>query len=172
MGDSIALLVCLSSLQAWVKIYPIYCGSDITQIKLCIPKKYQRFSRNRFSSGRINVTFSNSIEGCSHHRDLGVGGTGKTTLARVVYWKMFNNSEGSCFITNIREESEKHGLLPSQQKLICVEFWRRVVWIYGMLMMAFTWLREGYVIKGFFLLIQKKPIQKNTLESWNFFKDV
>ena len=57
----------------------------------------------------------------------GMGGIGKTTLARVVYWKMFNNSEGSCFITNIREESEKHSLLPSQQKLICVEFWRREV---------------------------------------------
>ena len=57
----------------------------------------------------------------------GMGGIGKTTLARVVYWKMFNNSKGSCFITNIREESEKHGLLPSQQKLICVEFWRREV---------------------------------------------
>ena len=57
----------------------------------------------------------------------GMGGIGKTTLARVVYWKMFNNSEGSCFITNIREESEKHGLLPSQQKLIYVKFWRREV---------------------------------------------
>ena len=43
----------------------------------------------------------------------GMGGIDKTTLARVVYWKMFNDFEGGCFITNIREESEKHSLLPS-----------------------------------------------------------
>ena len=39
----------------------------------------------------------------------GMGGIGK----RVVYWKMFNDFEGGCFVTNIREESEKHSLLPS-----------------------------------------------------------
>ena len=42
----------------------------------------------------------------------GMGGIGKTTLARVVYHMIFNNFEGGSFITNIREEFERHGLLP------------------------------------------------------------
>jgi len=49
----------------------------------------------------------------------GMGGIGKTTLAKVVYWKVFSEFEGGCFITNIREVYDKSGLLPLQQKLIC-----------------------------------------------------
>ena len=49
----------------------------------------------------------------------GMGGIGKTTLGRVVYHMIFNDFEGGSFTTNIREEFERHGLLPLQQKLIC-----------------------------------------------------
>ena len=48
-----------------------------------------------------------------------MGGIGKTTLAKAVYWKVFNEFESGCFITNIREVFDKFELLPLQQKLIC-----------------------------------------------------
>ncbi|KAL4599161.1 hypothetical protein ACB092_11G107700 [Castanea dentata] len=48
----------------------------------------------------------------------GMGGLGKTTLARVVYDKFGYNFEGSCFIANVREDSEKHGLCRLQQQLL------------------------------------------------------
>jgi hypothetical protein len=48
----------------------------------------------------------------------GMGGLGKTTLARVIYDMFSNNFEGSSFIANVREDSEKHGLPRLQQQLL------------------------------------------------------
>jgi hypothetical protein len=47
-----------------------------------------------------------------------MGGIGKTTLARVVFRMVSNKFEGCCFLSNIREVSEKNGLVQLQQQLI------------------------------------------------------
>ncbi|XP_065619469.1 TMV resistance protein N-like [Quercus suber] len=48
----------------------------------------------------------------------GMGGIGKTTLARVVFHMVSEKFERSCFLSNVREEYEKSGLVPLQQLLI------------------------------------------------------
>ncbi|KAK0583186.1 hypothetical protein LWI29_034394 [Acer saccharum] len=49
----------------------------------------------------------------------GMGGIGKTTIARVVYERLSNKYEGSCFLANVREIfSEKRGVVHLQQMLL------------------------------------------------------
>ncbi|PWA41093.1 NB-ARC domains-containing protein [Artemisia annua] len=48
----------------------------------------------------------------------GVGGGGKTTLASAAYTEMSVHFEGRCFLDNIREESNKHGLKMLQKNML------------------------------------------------------
>ncbi|KAH9725887.1 Disease resistance-like protein DSC1 [Citrus sinensis] len=46
----------------------------------------------------------------------GTGGIGKTTIARAIFDKISSNFEGSCFLQNVREESQRPGGLACLQQ--------------------------------------------------------
>ncbi|XP_028782033.1 putative disease resistance protein At4g11170 [Neltuma alba] len=48
----------------------------------------------------------------------GMSGIGKTAIARVAFEKFSSRYEGSYFLDNVREESQKHGLKSLREKLI------------------------------------------------------
>jgi len=48
----------------------------------------------------------------------GIGGIGKTTIARAVYNLIADQFEGLCFLDNVRENSIKHGLVHLQETLL------------------------------------------------------
>ncbi|KAF7847101.1 hypothetical protein BT93_L3362 [Corymbia citriodora subsp. variegata] len=48
----------------------------------------------------------------------GIGGVGKTTIAKAVYNCIANQFEGSCFLANVRENSKHGGLIRLQEALL------------------------------------------------------
>ena len=49
---------------------------------------------------------------------LGMGGTGKTTIAKAIYNKFYLNFEGRSFLGNVRETSKQNGLVHLQKQLL------------------------------------------------------
>nr|KYP58388.1 Putative disease resistance protein At4g11170 family [Cajanus cajan] len=50
----------------------------------------------------------------------GMGGIGKTTIAAALYNRLCFEYEGCCFMANITEESEKHGMIYLKNKIISI----------------------------------------------------
>ncbi|XP_059668836.1 disease resistance protein Roq1-like [Cornus florida] len=48
----------------------------------------------------------------------GIGGIGKTTIAKAVFNRIFDQFESCCFLTNVNEVSQQHGLIYLQQQLL------------------------------------------------------
>ncbi|XP_028786079.1 disease resistance-like protein DSC1 [Neltuma alba] len=56
--------------------------------------------------------------GCQFIGIWGMGGLGKTTFAKALFNKLRFTYEGSCFLTNVREKSKKHGLDALRKELV------------------------------------------------------
>ncbi|KAK4732845.1 hypothetical protein R3W88_025833 [Solanum pinnatisectum] len=60
--------------------------------------------------------------GCEHEVRMvsicGVGGIGKTTLAKAIYNRIFLQFGGSCFLSDVRSKVEELGLVKLQEKLL------------------------------------------------------
>uniref|UniRef100_A0A7N2MI78 ADP-ribosyl cyclase/cyclic ADP-ribose hydrolase n=1 Tax=Quercus lobata TaxID=97700 RepID=A0A7N2MI78_QUELO len=65
----------------------------------------------------LYLGFENNVYMIGIH---GMGGLGKTTLARIVYDEFHSHFEGSSFIANVGEDSQKYGL-PRLQKQLLVD---------------------------------------------------
>lgn len=50
----------------------------------------------------------------------GMGGMGKTTIAAAIFNRFYSEYEGYCFLANVREESENHGIVFLKNKILSI----------------------------------------------------
>ncbi|TKY63562.1 TMV resistance protein N [Spatholobus suberectus] len=59
-------------------------------------------------------------QGSDDVRAIGIwsmGGIGKTTIAKEVFHRLCSEFDGYCFLANVREESQRHGIISLKEKL-------------------------------------------------------
>ena len=84
--------------QLFVAKYPVGIDSRVEEIELLLDTK------------------SNGVRMLGIH---GLGGVGKTTIAKAVYNRIFNHFDRSCFLENVREKSwTTNGIIQLQETLL------------------------------------------------------
>ncbi|XP_061376473.1 disease resistance protein Roq1-like [Gastrolobium bilobum] len=73
-------------------------------------------ARIRNALSVMGAEFDNKVNMLGIH---GIGGIGKSTIARAIYNLIAHQFEGSCFLANIREKSTRHGLEQIQETMLC-----------------------------------------------------
>ncbi|KAI9072182.1 hypothetical protein K1719_045849 [Acacia pycnantha] len=91
------------------KLGPIYQSEDYLKDVVAIQKRMRDVESLLHKGSNNDVQFIGI---------WGMGGVSKTTLAKALFHKMRFAYEGSCFLANVREESEKHGIDALRKKLV------------------------------------------------------
>ncbi|XP_021802734.1 TMV resistance protein N-like [Prunus avium] len=92
----------------WDKVHPTFSLLDSSEILVGLDTKLKE----------INLHLDTSANDVHFVGIWGMGGMGKTTLARLVCERLSHNFEGSSFLANVREVYATRGLVPLQKQLL------------------------------------------------------
>ncbi|CAL8173722.1 unnamed protein product [Prunus armeniaca] len=92
----------------WDKVHPTFSLLDSSEILVGLDTKLKE----------IDLHLDTSANDVRFVGIWGMGGMGKTTLARLVYERISHSFEGSSFLANVREVYATHGPVPLQKQLL------------------------------------------------------